>query len=244
MSELNNKINGISFDYSRDDSSANSEFSATSRKKNSTFVNLPSMLSPSSRASANDDASIDDASYRVRREELPTPTVAKEFKLPNGIDFTSSPPPPRVVARGIDAAIPKVGNLHVNDQQLSNHAKTKPTTTVRCISNAAENPYEIDKWMQSVAELHVDNSKSEVRYRNRMPTIQELMQSWPEKLGAGLRDWTLDLPPADIDLSVEEYARIMCSLLGIPVYDGCVIESVQALLELFVEMQTTSGKKL
>jgi len=241
MSDLKNKMNGISFDDSRDDSSANSEYSAKSRKKNSTFVNLPSMLSPSSRASANDDASIDDASNHARRKELPTPTVAKEFKLPNGIDFTS-PPPPKVVARGIDAAILKVGNLHANEQQLSNHAKKKQTTTVRSISNAAENPYEIDKWIQSVSEVHIDNSKSEVRYQNRMPTIQELMQSWPEKLGAGLRDGTLDLPPADINLSVEGYARIMCSLLGIPVYDGCVVESAHVLLHLFVEMQTTIGK--
>ena len=232
-------MNEISFEDQRDDSSANSDYSAPNRVNNSTFVKLPSMLSPLSRASTNDDASIDDASNHARRKERSFSTETKDLKRTNGITSTSNIPHSHAGMVGIETTIPKCGNLLANEQQPKHNSKTK--STVRSISNAAENPYEIDKWIQSVAETHVDKSKSEVSFRNRMPTIQELLQSWPEKLGAGLRDGTLDLPPADIDLSVEEYARMMCSLMGIPVYAGCVVESVHVLLNLFVEMRTTNG---
>jgi len=231
-------MNGITFEDPRDDSSANSDYSATSRINNSTFVKLPSMLSPSSLASTNDDVSVNDASIHVRKKELSVSTETNEFRSPNGVDLTttskiSCPPSGKC---GVERPIPTDCEPHVNKQQLKINSKKK-ANDVRSISNASENPYEIDKWIRSVAEIHAKDSQSGVRYRNRIPAIQDLLQFWPEKLGVGLKNGTLDLPAADIDLSVEEYARVMCSLMGIPVYDGHVVESVHVLLSLFTEMQ-------
>ncbi len=223
-------MNGITFEDPRDDSSANSDYSATSRINNSTFVKLPSMLSPSSLVSTNDDVSVDEALIHVRKKEFSISTESNEFTRSNGVDLTttskiSCPPSGKC---GVEP--------HVNEQQLKINSKKK-ANDVLSISNASENPYEIDKWIRSVAEIHAKDSQSGVRYRNRIPAIQDLMQFWPEKLGVGLKNGTLDLPPADIDLSVEEYARVMCSIMGIPVYDGHVVESVHVLLSLFAEMQ-------
>jgi intraflagellar transport protein 46 len=77
-------------------------------------------------------------------------------------------------------------------------------------------------------------------YQNRMPSIEMIMKlAWPKETGdeGGINEGTnLDIPLADIDLSLEEYTRMLCSLLGIPVYKGCLIESVHLLLSLFVEL--------
>ena len=236
-------MNGITFEDPRDDSSADSsDHSASSRRNNSTFVKLPSMLSPSSLASTNDDVSVDVASIHVRRKEFSTSTETNEFKRPNDIDLTTTSKISCLPSGkcGVERPIPKDCETHVNKQQLGINSKKK-ATDVRSISNASENPYEIDKWIRSVTEVHAKDSQSGVRYRNQTPAIQNLIQFWPEKLGDGLRNGTLDLPPADIDLSVEEYARVMCSLMGIPVYDGHVVESVHVLLSLFAEMQKSDG---
>ena len=80
----------------------------------------------------------------------------------------------------------------------------------------------------------------EVMYQHRMPGVEMIMKlAWPKETGDKERineGTNLDIPMADIDLSVDEYARMLCSLLGIPVYNGCMIDSVHLLLSLFVEL--------
>ena len=151
----------------------------------------------------------------------------------------------------LDEAIPsKQSNAAVVELQLRNYAKKgsmrDDSTVVRSISNASENTNEIDQWIQSVEEIHsaTTNNKNQttqsldVRYRNKMPSVQELKQPWPADVANELRNGTLELPTADIDLNVEEYARMMSMLLGIPVHDGCVADSLHVLLSLFVEVQS------
>ena len=148
----------------------------------------------------------------------------------------------------LDEAIPsKQSNAAVVELQLRNQAKKGTRrdggiTVVRSISNASENTNEIDQWVQSVEEIYsatTYDKHTEVRYRNKMPSVQELMQPWPADVADELKNGTLELPTADIDLNFEEYARMMCMLLGIPVHDGCVADSVHVLLSLFVEVQSS-----
>ena len=47
-----------------------------------------------------------------------------------------------------------------------------------------------------------------------------------DKINSG----TVHFPSADIDLSAKEYVRMLCSLFGIPVYNGCVVKSIHVLL--------------
>mmetsp|Transcript_10334 Transcript_10334/g.19021 ORF Transcript_10334/g.19021 Transcript_10334/m.19021 type:complete len:291 (+) Transcript_10334:2272-3144(+) len=134
-------------------------------------------------------------------------------------------------------------NAAVIELQLRNHSKSEigRVGTVRSITNAAENTNEIDHWIQSVEEIHATKSHSEVKYRNKMPSMENMLQAWPKEIEDELRNGTLELPSADIDLNVDEYARMLCSLLGIPVYDGCMVDSVHALISLFVESQVSSN---
>jgi intraflagellar transport protein 46 len=117
------------------------------------------------------------------------------------------------------------------------------SVVVRSIRNASDNKEEIDKWIRDNNSNTNQNQpvSNEVMYQNRMPSVEMIMKlAWPKETGddeEGINEGTnLDIPMADIDLSVDEYARLLCSLLGIPVYNGCMIDSVHLLLSLFVEL--------
>lgn len=47
----------------------------------------------------------------------------------------------------------------------------------------------------------------------------------------------MPLPSPDIALSLEDYVRVVCSLLDIPVYDGCMVESLHVLFTLYLEFK-------
>ena len=148
----------------------------------------------------------------------------------------------------LDEAIPsKQSNPAVLELQLRNSNKLSgrgSNNVVRSISNAKQHTNEINKWIQSVEEIHADDHtvaneqpKPEVKYQNKMPDVKELLQAWPKDINEELRNGTLEIPNADIDLNVQEYSKMMCMLLGIPVYDdGSLIDSVHVMLNLYVEM--------
>lgn len=149
----------------------------------------------------------------------------------------------------LDEAIPsKQSNPAVLELQLRNSDRGggKTNNVVRSVSNVTQHTNEITQWIQSVEEIHAEDHitankqqpKPEVRCRNKMPDVQELLQAWPKDINEELRNGNLEIPPADIDLNVQEYSKMMCMLLGIPVYDDdSLINSVHVMLNLYVEMQ-------
>ena len=69
-----------------------------------------------------------------------------------------------------------------------------------------------------------------------MPSLEELMQPWPKEMEDALNEGSaIYLPPPSIDLSLEEYAKQLCSIFDVPVVEGSLINSVHVLLRLFVE---------
>ena len=261
-----------SLDDSRDDSSVDSEHSSASpRRNNSTsFVKLPSMYSPASKASSHDRESDDEVSskassidydqlevssevrelfklidaYEPVELELETPLkcfIPKNYTPSVGVvdPFIKIPRPdgkPDGVGTVIlDEAIPsQQSNAAVIELQLKHQSKKKSSVfSVHSIDNAADGAKEIDEWIQCVEEIHTTKPPSEVRYHNKMPSTEKLMQAWPKELEEGLRNKTIELPKAEIDLSVEEYAKMMCTLLGIPVHDGHLLESLNVMIAAF-----------
>lgn len=107
-------------------------------------------------------------------------------------------------------------------------------TLVRSIENADKRPREIDKWIQSVANLHRNKPAPEVRYSRSMPEIENLMQVWPEEFEELLKE--TGLPSADMDMSLEEYARLVCAMLDVPVYDS-VTQSLHVVFSLYNEFR-------
>jgi intraflagellar transport protein 46 len=67
-----------------------------------------------------------------------------------------------------------------------------------------------------------------------MPDIDSLLDVLPEDFEQALQTTSLFLP--DIDLSLAEYARTLCSLLDIPIYEN-PIESLYQMFVLFVDFK-------
>jgi intraflagellar transport protein 46 len=260
-------MNVSDLDDSRDDSSVNTEHSAASRRNTSSIGNLPSMQSPASNASCDSApkvVAIDYENLHVSSEiaelfkliddyepvdiELETPLkifLPRYIPSVGEVDPMIKIPRPDGVPDGVGTAIldepiaANQSNAAVIELQLRNVAKNKSgrAVAVRSISNAVKNRDEIDEWVRSVEEIHSVKQpppNDARRYRSNMGEANYRAKS---KIEDEIKSGTVHIPSVDIDLSVEEYARMLCSLFGIPVHDGCVVESVHVLLGLFVELQ-------
>lgn len=69
-----------------------------------------------------------------------------------------------------------------------------------------------------------------------MPSIDAMMQEWPPEFEDLLKEVSLPSPELDVDLNT--YTDILCSLLDIPVYKSR-IQSIHYLLNLFNEFKNS-----
>mmetsp|Transcript_12940 Transcript_12940/g.17031 ORF Transcript_12940/g.17031 Transcript_12940/m.17031 type:complete len:386 (+) Transcript_12940:271-1428(+) len=106
---------------------------------------------------------------------------------------------------------------------------------VRSIEDAAKNPKEIESWINNISELHRSKPPPQVHYKQNMPDIETLMEVWPDEFEEALS--SLELPGPDMELSVEEYARIICTVMDIPIYDN-IAESLHVLFTLYQEFKS------
>lgn len=122
--------------------------------------------------------------------------------------------------------------------ELQLRAKSKKLqygdVVVRSIENADKNPQKIEKWIQDINDLHRSKPPPQVNYKKNMPDIDKLMEAWPEEFEALLA--STPLPSPDLDLSLGEYSKILCSILDIPVYDN-PIESLHLMFSLYVDFK-------
>ena len=61
------------------------------------------------------------------------------------------------------------------------------------------------------------------------------MQVWPDEMEQALE--SLPLPTAEMDLSLVEYAQVICALFDIPV-KGNIVESLHVLFSLYQEFKS------
>lgn len=122
--------------------------------------------------------------------------------------------------------------------ELQLRAKSKKLqygdVAVRSIENADKNPTKIEKWIQDINELHRSKPPPQVNYKKNMPDIENLMDVWPEEFEALLSN--TPLPSPDLDLSLAEYAKTLCTILDIPVYENPV-ESLHVMFTLFIDFR-------
>jgi intraflagellar transport protein 46 len=105
---------------------------------------------------------------------------------------------------------------------------------VRSIENANKNPNLIDKWIQSINDLHRTKPPPQVHYRKNMPDIDQLMDVWPEEFESLLG--SVQLPSPDLELSLAEYAKSLCAILDIPTYENPV-ESLHLMFTLYTDFR-------
>lgn len=122
--------------------------------------------------------------------------------------------------------------------ELQLRAKSKKLqygdVVVRSIESADKNPAKIDRWIQDINELHRSKPPPQVNYKKNMPDIETLLEVWPSEFESILE--TTALPSPDLDLSLLEYAKTLCAILDIPVYDN-PIESLHLMFTLFIDFR-------
>jgi intraflagellar transport protein 46 len=98
------------------------------------------------------------------------------------------------------------------------------------IQNPAKAPKSLTSFLESYDEISRARAAPTIVYTYKMPDLEDLMQEWPEEMDSALS--ALPMPAADMDLSVEEYARVICAMLDIPV-KGNIVESLHVLFSLY-----------
>lgn len=97
-----------------------------------------------------------------------------------------------------------------------------------------QNPKALASFLESYDEISRNRAAPNMTYSFKVPDIEELMQPWPDEMETALS--SCPLPAADIDLTLEEYARVICALLDIPV-KGNIVESVHLLFTLYQQFK-------
>ncbi|CCW68060.1 unnamed protein product [Phytomonas sp. Hart1] len=106
---------------------------------------------------------------------------------------------------------------------------------VDSFEDAPNRPEVLNRWINDVKNVHYKKPLPTVNYPKPMPDINALLQAWP----AGFEDFlnaNHNLPSPNIDLELEEYARLLCVLLDIPVYNS-LIDSLHVMFTLFEEFR-------
>lgn len=88
--------------------------------------------------------------------------------------------------------------------------------------------------VQATCLLGSSFSPVQFKPEGRFPTMDSLMQAWPEELEPLVRN--LRLPGGDVDMPTSSLAKALCALLDIPVYDD-VVDSLHWMFTLFLEMK-------
>jgi len=110
---------------------------------------------------------------------------------------------------------------------------------VRSLENAEKNPKQIQQWINSVNDLHKTRPPPTVQYTKAMPDIELLMQEWAPEMEEAFNQ--IALPGPEIDISLADYARLVCSMLDIPIYKlnngKTLIEALHHLFTLYAEFK-------
>ena len=125
--------------------------------------------------------------------------------------------------------------------ELSYKLKTKNNynANVKILENALKNPKQIQSWIDSIGELHKEKTSSSVSYTKHMPDVESLLQVWPEKMESALKDTMF--PDDRLNIEVDNYAKIICNLLDIPVNklnnNKGLIEALHLMFTVFLEFK-------
>ena len=143
----------------------------------------------------------------------------------------------------IDEVPSEQSNAAVIELQLRNYSKSKQSkqlqrAAIRKIKDAASCSGEIDEWIHSVEEIHENESQDYNIEHNSNDAVssEKLLQSFSEKMTAEIKKNELEVPSPDIDLGLADYARVLCSLTGIPFRDGNLVESIHSMFKLYLKI--------
>jgi intraflagellar transport protein 46 len=110
-----------------------------------------------------------------------------------------------------------------------------PSAFVESVEDAANRSNVVDKWIADIKDLHYKKPLPTVNYSKLMPEIESLLQAWSPEFEELLNS-DLQFPPTQVDLDIDQYVRVMCSILDIPTY-GSLVESLHVMFTLYCEFR-------
>ena len=114
---------------------------------------------------------------------------------------------------------------------------------MKSLQNAEKNPAAISDWIEKVSQLRKNKTASQVDYSKKMPQMESLLQVWPDNVEAALK--TLPFPDESINMSVDNYAKILCNMLDVPVHilesNRSLIEALHVVFTLYSEFRNNQG---
>ena len=89
----------------------------------------------------------------------------------------------------------------------------KITRDVGSATKTANSQKDIESWIENIRHLHEVTSGSSTSlslfHSQKLPDVEQLMQEWPDHFENALNQF--DLPTADLNCTLDEYATIICS---------------------------------
>jgi intraflagellar transport protein 46 len=125
---------------------------------------------------------------------------------------------------------PQVLRMELREQYGITSPSTESDGYIGFIEDPQKNRKALDSWLESLEDIHRNRPPPAIIYTHKMPEMEELMELWPAPFEEALA--SVVLPTGDIDLSFEDFARVICALLEIPVR-GSLIESLHHLFTLY-----------
>lgn len=181
--------------------------------------------------STNDGTSFD---FEDQSELLSQPQQVSD-ELHQLVPRIESPLNIKVGAEAAETDLEFVGkHPEVAEFELQFRNGLKASSFTVCCIDAHSNPDVIDEWIREVEEVQASTKRVIQADQNALPNVQGLMQPWPREIEEALNSGDAFLPPADIDMSLEEYATTMCSLFGIPVKQR-LVDSIHVMMSLYTE---------
>ena len=102
------------------------------------------------------------------------------------------------------------------------------------IESSGDTTKALQNFIDSYDEIQRNRAAPTMTYSYKMPDLEELMEVWPEEMEKAFD--SLPLPSADMDLTVDEYAKVICAMLEIPV-KGNLVESLHVMFSLYNEFK-------
>ena len=134
----------------------------------------------------------------------------------------------------ISQSNPQILRMELREQYGINSPANEGDGYIGFIENPQKNRKALMSWLESIEEVHRNRPPPTYIYSSKMPELEQLMEPWPEEFEETLN--AVPLPSAEMDLSFEDYAKVICSLLEIPVR-GNLIESLHHLFSLYAQFE-------
>ena len=126
---------------------------------------------------------------------------------------------------------PQVLKMELREQYGISSPGNEGDAYVGMIEDAPKNRKALDSWLESIEDIHRKRPPPVMMYSRPMPEMEELMEPFSPKFEETLN--ALVLPSCEIDLSFDDYARVVCALLDIPTSNN-LVESLHHLFSLYV----------